>query len=102
MTAKATTTTVKSLSSRTADVKVTLTPKESYGMVTWTVTNTETGHVYGTIDSRQGRTDLTPRANTRRDSKVKTLWAAANAKGRPDFIDYSSRAAALRAIVFTY
>lgn len=95
-TAKATTATVKSLMNR-EDLKVTLTPVEHYGMVTWTVAHKETGHVYGTLESYTGHTNLTPRANTRRDSKAKTLWTIQRS-GRGDGIQYASRATALRAL----
>lgn len=99
MDAKTTKTTVKNFTGQS--VQVTLTPDERYGRTDYKV-HTLDGKFLGTIESYTGHTDLTPRANTRRDSKAKTLWSANNPKGRPDFIEYSSRAAALRSLIFTY
>lgn len=90
--------TVKSLSGKTTVKVQIVTTFDQWGYETNTVQGTD-GYVYGTVSSYVGRTDLTPRANTRRDSKPKTLWNI-QINHRPDFIDYSSRAAALRALVF--
>lgn len=100
MTTTAKNVTVKDLSGGLG-TKLTLTPVEHYGMVTWTVAHAETGYVYGTLESHTGHTNLTPRANTRRDSKAKTLWTVQR-QGRPDGIEYTARATALRSLIRGY